>query len=253
MDYAKAESLYLSAANNGNATAMSQLAGLYFKGINGKRDEQKAIQWYRKAADLGNREANYQLGLLSETGVGTKIDFKDALNYYQKAANLGNDKAKLALARMYQYGLGVTKDLNHAADIYKELADNNNAYAQYQLGVFYMEGALGERKPEQGRRLLQSARDNGSNEAIKFLQSLEANQKLNVSFIESAPMHKLAELQGKTPDHIYFDAMNDWNRGDEAGSRLILQQLIGQFPNYVPAKRAYEQINQVTNQPPYLG
>jgi len=43
---------------------------------------------------------------------------------------------------------------------------------------------------------------------------------------------------------MYLDAMNEWNRGDEVLSRMILQRLVTQFPHFVPAKRAYEQINQ---------
>ena len=45
-------------------------------------------------------------------------------------------------------------------------------------------------------------------------------------------------------DRIYLEALNEWNRGDELASRMILQRLVTQYPNFVPAKRAYEQINQ---------
>ena len=41
-----------------------------------------------------------------------------------------------------------------------------------------------------------------------------------------------------------FDALSEWNSGDETYSRMILDRLRNQFPQYVPAKRAYEQLNQ---------
>ena len=241
---AKAEALYIKAAERGFSPAMNQLAGLYFRGALGKRDEQKALYWYKKAADSGDREANYQLGLLSETGVSTKLDYANAINYYQKSADLGNEKAKLALARMYQYGLGVNKDLQHAADLYKELADNSNAYAQYQLANLYFEGTLGQRLPDQGKRLLQLASANGNYQATKRLRWIEAQQAQKFSFIEPVVINQSPVLADQTADLMYLDAMSEWNRGDETLSRMILDRLMSKYPQYVPAKRAYEQLNQ---------
>ena len=51
-------------------------------------------------------------------------------------------------------------------------------------------------------------------------------------------------MAGQTADLMYMDAMNEWNRGDEVLSRMILQRLVTQYPNFVPAKRVYEQLNQ---------
>ncbi|KTD66121.1 tetratricopeptide repeat protein [Legionella spiritensis] len=242
----KAEALYLKAAEQGFAPAMSQLAGLYFNGKNGQRDEHKALTWYKKAAALGDRDANYQLGLLSETGVATKLDYADAVKYYQQSSDEGNAKAKLALARMYQYGLGVTKDVQHAADLYKQLAEYNNAYAQYQLALLYYEGALGEKTPEKGKKMLVMAKKNGSQQAQKMLQWIDAQQEMRSSFIEPVPLNNSPDIAGQPADLIYLNALNEWNRGDETLSRMILDRLMTQFPHYIPAKRAYEQLNQQT-------
>lgn len=244
VNYDKAEALYLRAAQKGYGPAMNQLAGIYFRGDKGKRDEQKALHWYKKAADLGDRDANYQLGLLSETGVATKLDFGDAVRFYQQSSDLGNEKAKMALARMYQYGLGVEKDIHHAGDLYKELAANNNAYAQYRLAMLYLEGALGEKMPERGRQLLKEASNNGSQQAQKVLQWLDAQQASRISFIEPLILNRAPVLAGQTADLMYLDALSEWNRGDETLSRMILNRLMSQFPHYIPAKRAYEQLNQ---------
>ncbi|KTD21530.1 enhanced entry protein EnhC [Legionella lansingensis] len=248
VDYAKAKALYSKAAELGHKQAMTQLAAFYFNGFAGKRDEQQALHWYKKAAALGDSAALYQLGLLSETGVATKLDFTNAVKYYEEAAKKGNEKAKLALARMYQYGLGVVKDSQAAAQLYTELAANNNAYAQYQLALLNIEGIDGVQKPDEGKRLLQLASANGSQQARKVLNWLDAQQQERLSFIEPVIIQPTPVLAGQSANMMYFDALNEWNRGDETLSRMILDRIMNQFPQYIPAKRAYEQLNQeITN------
>lgn len=245
VDYLKAESLYSKAAEAGHRKSMTQLATLYFNGsANGKREPQKALYWYQKAADLGDSDALYQLGLLSETGIATKLDFANAISYYKKAANKGNEKAKLALARMYQYGLGIPTDKAKASELYKELANNENAFAQYQLATLVLEGALGDKNLEEGRKLLQQASANGSRQARRMLQWQDAEKQERVSFIEPAVFNVQPILAGQPADLMYFNALNEWNRGDETTSRMILDKLLTQFPQYTPARKAYEQLQE---------
>ena len=244
VDFAKAKELYQEAANLGHSQAMVQLAGIYFNGQVGSRDEEQALLWYKKAAALGEREALYQLGLLSETGVATKLDFSDAIHYYQQAADKGDAKALLALARIYQYGLGVAKDNQQAATYYKTLAALGNAYAQYQLATFSYEGVNGKRMPQQGKQLLQQAQENGSQQARNVLQWLDAQAQERTSFIEPVFLSQTLTTAEQPADLMYFDALNEWNRGNEKSTKVILNRLITQFPDYTPAKRAYEELNQ---------
>ncbi|HAU0671671.1 enhanced entry protein EnhC [Legionella pneumophila serogroup 1] len=244
VNYSKALSLFKEASEKGAPEAMSQLAGMYFYGLGQPRNEQQALVWYKKAASLGNGNALYALGLLSETGVGVKLDFPDALRYYQDASDKGNEKAMLALARMYHYGLGVEKDHKRSASIYQKLAQKQNAYAQYQLGTYYIEGTAGERLPEKGRELLQQASENGSLQARRVLQRLDAQTQGKVSYVEPVLFNNVPKFDGQSADMIYFDALNEWNHGEEVLSRMILQRLVTQYPNFIPAKRAYEQLNQ---------
>ncbi len=243
VDFEKAKELYQQAADNGHSKAMVQLAGLYFNGSLGSRDESEALVWYKKAAELGDRDALYELGLLSETGVAMPLDFSEAIRYYQQASDKGNAKAMLALARIYQYGLGVPKDNQRAEAMYKELAKLGNAYAQYQLATFYFEGIGGKRMPQEGKQLLQQAQENGSQQARKILQWLDSQGEQRHSFIEPAQIAQTPVL-AQPVDLMYLDALNEWNRGDERSSRVILDRIMTQFPHYTPAKRAYEQLNQ---------
>lgn len=245
VDYHKSEVLFTDAANKGVDEAMNQLAGIYFNGLGTPRDVHKALSWYKKAADLGNSNALYILGLFSETGVATKLDFPDALKYYNEASDKGHEKAMLALARMYHYGIGVEKNTKISASIYQKLADRQNAYAQYQLGTYYLEGIAGEQLPEKGQQLLEQASENGSSQARRVLQRMDAQKKGNISYVEPVVLNNPSLVFGQTADLMYLDALNEWNRGDEVLSRMILKRIVSQYPNFVPAQRVYEQLNQV--------
>jgi enhanced entry protein EnhC len=244
VDYQKAKVLFTAAADKGYSEAMNQIASMYFYGLGQDRNDQQALDWYKKAANLGNANALYVLGLFSETGFATKLDFQDALKYYQEASSQGNEKAMLALARMYHYGLGVSQDYKRSAELYQKLADRQNAYAQYQLGTYYLEGSGGERMLDKAKKLLEQSSENGNMQARQALQRMEANQG-RVSFIEPVLMNNAPVLSGLDADRVYLDALNEWNRGNEVMSRMMLQRLVTQYPNFIPAKRAYEQINQV--------
>lgn len=244
VNYQKATELFTEAANNQIPEAMSQLGGICLNSLGQPRDEQQALSWYKKAAELGNANALYQLGLFSETGVTTNIDFTEALKYYQLAAAKGNEKAMLALARIYHYGLGVEKNPKMAANLYEKLAVRQNAYAQYQLGSYYLEGTAGEVSVSKAQQLLQQASENGNLQARKVLQRMEAQAQVKVSFVEPIILNGTPILAGETANLMYLDALNEWNRGDELLSRMILRQLVTQYPDFAPAKQAYDQLNQ---------
>lgn len=236
---AQAQTMYLNAANQGFTPAMFALAQQYFSGSAGVRDEDEAIHWYKKAAQMGNQDAMYQLGLLSETGVGTSLNYEEAAQYYQQAAKLGDAQATLALARMYTYGLGVQKDAQQAKVLYETLAKQGNAYAQYQLALMYAETTDNVKET---RALLQQAQNNGSQQARKTLQWLNAQKETQISFIEPLPLNPMNYVTDQSAELMYLNALNAWNHGDEIAFRMILSYIIGQYPNYLPAKRAYEQL-----------
>ncbi len=243
VDLVKAKELYLKAAEKGHVQAMVQLAGLYFNAGASAKDQEIALDWYKKAAQKDDRDALYQLGLLSETGVATPLNFPEALRYYQKAADLGDAKAMLALARIHQYGLGGVKNNQQAISYYKKLAAMGNAFAQYQLATFYYDGIDGKRMPQEGKHLLEQAEANGSLQATRVLQWLDTQGEPRKSYIEPVLIAQTPILT-QPVDLMYLDALNEWNRGDEGSSRIILDRILTQFPHYEPAKRAYEQLNQ---------
>lgn len=57
-------------------------------------------------------------------------------------------------------------------------------------------------------------------------------------------LNQTPTLARQSANLMYFDALSEWNGGNEIMSRMILNQIMNQFPQYIPAKRAFEQLNQ---------
>lgn len=248
----KARDYYTKAAQKHQVQAMTRLAVMDFKGLGGNKNDAEAWKWFSKAAQAGDREALYHLGLLYETGIGHKIDFAQAVNYYQKASVLGDQQASLALARIYQYGLGGFKKPERAKEIYVSLATQNNALAQYQLALMAMQNTVDRNGLQSVKKLLTKAVDNGSVPAKQLLNKISVLSSDNtLSFIHPISMNRAPTVMGQQAEHLYWGALYEWNRGDAELSRMMLERLLEQYPQYTPAKRAYEQLNQSVKTPSF--
>ena len=110
------------------------------------------------------------------------------------------------------------------------------------MAMFYYDGVDGKRKPQEGKQLLQEAEANGSVQAARVLQWQATQAEPRKSYIEP-PLIAQAPITTQPVDMMYLNALNEWNRGDERSSRIILDRILTQFPHYEPAKRAYERMN----------
>ena len=53
------------------------------------KDDKQAVYWYRKAADQGQASAQTNLGFMYRNGKGVASDNKQAVYWYRKAADQG--------------------------------------------------------------------------------------------------------------------------------------------------------------------
>jgi TPR repeat protein len=127
-------------ADQGHATAQSNLGFMYANGQGVKQDHGEAVRWYRKSADQGIAEAQANLGFMYANGQGLKQDHGEAVRWYRKSADQGNAGAQKYLGDMYASGQGVKQDHGEAVRRYRKSADQGFAEAQKNLGVMFANG-----------------------------------------------------------------------------------------------------------------
>src|SRR5262249_58097366 len=76
--------IYLTRAQQGDASAMMWLGTGYEQGWFGKADYQEALKWLRRAAKRGDPDAQYCLGQMYENGEGVPQDYVQAAKWYRR-------------------------------------------------------------------------------------------------------------------------------------------------------------------------
>jgi hypothetical protein len=97
-NYASALKVWLSKAEEGDATAQLYVGQIYEKGLGQAPDYKAAANWYRKAAAQGNSQAQINLGALYEKGLGVPQSSATAAEWYGKASGLDTTGIKFAAA-----------------------------------------------------------------------------------------------------------------------------------------------------------
>ena len=85
------------AAEQGLATAQSNLAGFYIRGEGVQQDLAEATLWLRRAAEGGNMAAQLDLGSRYALGTGVPQDFVQAHKWLNLAFYGGSDLAEAVL------------------------------------------------------------------------------------------------------------------------------------------------------------
>jgi TPR repeat protein len=88
-DYAAAQRLFRSLANQGDAAAQYRLGLMYQGGLGVLEDNAVAAMWFRRAADQGLKTAQWDLGLMYENGFGVRQDYVQAHMWYNLSAAQG--------------------------------------------------------------------------------------------------------------------------------------------------------------------
>jgi len=74
------------------------------------QDYEEAVNWWRKAAEQGDATAQSNLGAMYANGHGVQQDYTEAAKWYLLAANQGLAGAQAQFACVYQLGDGLPKD-----------------------------------------------------------------------------------------------------------------------------------------------
>ena len=125
-DYQTAFKLWLSLAEQGNASAQFNLGNMYANGQGVKQDDFEAVKWFRQAAEQGYTDAQFNLGVMYAKGQGVKQDDVEAVKWYRKAAEQGNANAQFLLGFSYILGKGVQVNKALAKEWFSKACDNGN-------------------------------------------------------------------------------------------------------------------------------
>ena len=171
-DLAKGRQLALTAAQQGQTTAMTDYAALCYQGRGGARDYDEAFRWYKKAADTGYTVALVATGFMYENGNGVVQDYSAARHYYEQGMAAGDMNATASLGSLYYTGHGVTQDLTVARRLYLQAAQGGSAGAMGNLAMMYQNGYGGAVDLAQARAWYKLAASNGNTWATEQLKTL---------------------------------------------------------------------------------
>jgi len=97
-DYPAAYEGFAAIAEEGDAAAQCNLAGMYESGLGVQQSDRRALYWYLRAAEQGMTTAQFALGIKLRHGFGTERDDIAALMWFRIAAETmepGEERAEL--------------------------------------------------------------------------------------------------------------------------------------------------------------
>ena len=171
-DYETALNEWHPLAEQGNASAQTNLGIMYQHGRGVEQNEAEAVRWYLPAAEQGNALAQTNLGIMYERGRGVEQNDAEAFRWYLLAAEQGNVLAQAFLGFMYSYGRGVEQNDAQAFLWYLLAAKQGNASAQTNLGIMYQYGRGVEQNEAESARWLRLAAEQGDARAQRRLLAM---------------------------------------------------------------------------------
>ena len=171
-----ATDVFRQAAEQGDAKAQFELAGIYCWFMGGRENEEKGVQWFQKAAEQGLVDAQHELGYMYSTGwCVADQDIEEALKWYTRAAEQGHLLAQTFLAKTYA-GCDelIEPHYTEAMKWYLKIAERGDSTAQHNIGVLYAKGQGVTQNLAEAQKWLRKAIDQGNETAKKSLQLLGA-------------------------------------------------------------------------------
>lgn len=137
-------------AEGGEASAMAELGGMHFTGLNGvKEDEEEAYRWRKRAADKGHIESFEWAGFHLQLGIGVNRNTSYGMVMTALGAAQGDRAAAFVLAECFRTGKNesLPKDDAQAKFWYRKVASCKHGYLaplkiSQAAGYAACEGAL---------------------------------------------------------------------------------------------------------------
>jgi len=195
LDASAAEQQYLSAAQEGQAWAMTRLGVLYAR-KNDPAGWQKALALLRKAAAQGDAEAHYELAGMAAAGRGLPASDLAAFESMKEAASRGLSDAQYQLAGMFLAGRGATADEAAAIEWARRAAEQGHLQGQLLLGRLLLKSSDKSMSGE-GAQWLDRAAAAGDRQAALTLAAALARGESNLAKDESRAEQLVKPLADK--------------------------------------------------------
>jgi TPR repeat protein len=134
--------LLRKSADQGNTTAMKNLAVLYLRGAGVRKNVEACVALLEKSASLGYGLAMKDLGELYYDGDGVAQDYAKAFIWLERGSLVGNGAAMNRLALCFARGHGVAPDMRKAIDWWRKGAAEGNGDAMVRLGRLHLDGVV---------------------------------------------------------------------------------------------------------------
>lgn len=213
-DHEKAVELYLKAEKQNNAMAQNNLGWAYHQGVGVKQDYAKAKEWYEKA--IANKEGSKKARALAMNNLGDL--YRDGLGVetnFDKALELYLEAEKIRPHSGTEFEIGLLygdkKDYKKAAEWYQKSAAQGNSRAQNNLGNLYRRGKGVAQDYKKAMELYQQAAAQGNNRAYSNIGDLYAEG-----------------LGVKRDDKKAFEY---YNKALEAGNPYVYENLVDFYMN----------------------
>ncbi len=134
--------LFEEAARRGSTDAMCYAAEYYEEGA---RDYGRAFYWYEKAAQKNYKPAFFTVGVWYYYGQGVEYDPMKAYYWFKKGADTGSAGSMYYIAVLYDNGEGVAQDFSKSYRWFLRAALHGDVMSYHYLGTYYEYG-IGVRK-----------------------------------------------------------------------------------------------------------
>ena len=158
----------LTEAKNGNETAVQNIAYMYWKGLGGSVDENKAFKWSLVGAKSNIAVMMNWLGHFYEIGFGTKIDYEKSVKWFSNAADSG------WIDGFYNAGLIFEKKLEYknASQMYIKGLNENDYNCLVRLAVLHVNGQGVEKDINKAYAYAVIADVKGVSDAAKIIEHI---------------------------------------------------------------------------------
>lgn len=119
------EDNYIDQNSSSDANSFLSIGDVYYRGFGVSVDYSRAFSFYMKAAQMGHAHALCKVAMCYENGLGVKKDYRVAKRYYETAAQQNDILAMIRLGDLYWNGYKtiIPQDTETAADYYLDALD----------------------------------------------------------------------------------------------------------------------------------